>query len=284
MKRASLPIAWLALIVLAPSNSTAADDNYVRSVDQFLHRRFDQRRDCMVIGFTDEHGSTILAAGKLDNGTDQPVNGDSVFFLGSVSKTFTALLLQEMAHRGDVRLDDPVARYLPASIVMPTHGGKQITLLDLATHASGLPINPSNMTGRDSKEQYETYTVEKMYAYLSRYTLTRDPGAEFEYSNVGMALLGHAMSLKAGTTFESLLMDRICRPLHMDSTCITPTPQLKAHLAMGHDQTGKPSPRPATSPIPSSLLPRHLLSYLSACPGTSPTLFRNRPRRRLTLV
>ncbi len=79
-----------------------------------------------------------------------------------------------------MKLDDPVAKYLPTSIKMPTHGGKEITLLDLATHAAGFPGNPDNMTGANGKEQYETYTFEKMYAFLSGYTLSRDPGTEFE--------------------------------------------------------------------------------------------------------
>lgn len=274
MKPALLAVAWVALLLLA-TNSKAADEDYAQSVNQFLHRRFDQRRDCMVIGFVDAHGTTILAAGRLDNGADQPVDGDSVFFIGSVSKTFTALLLEDMARRGDMRLDDAVARYLPASVVMPMHGGKEITLLDLATHASGLPINPGNMTGEDVKEQYETYTVEKMYAFLSSYRLTREPGTEFEYSNVGMALLGHAMAVKAGATFESLLVDRICRPLHMDSTCITPTPQLKAHVAMGHDNTGKPSPPwefQAYVPVGSiHSTANDLLKYVSAEAGITTT-------------
>jgi D-alanyl-D-alanine-carboxypeptidase/D-alanyl-D-alanine-endopeptidase len=159
-----------------------------------------------------------------------------------VSKTFTALLLQDAVARGEMKLDDPVANYLPKSFKVPTHGGKQISLLHLATHSAGFPVNPDNMTGKDAREQYETYTVEKMYAFLSSHTLSRDPGTEFEYSNIGMALLGHVIALKAGTNFESLVVNRICRPLRMESTCITPTPELKKRLAMGHDNSGNPSP------------------------------------------
>jgi CubicO group peptidase (beta-lactamase class C family) len=92
---------------------------------------------------------------------------------------------------------------------MPTHGGKEITLIDLATHTAGFPGNPENMTGATVKEQYETYTVEKMYAFVSGYTLKHDPGTEFEYSNVGMALLGHVIALRTGTHFESLIINRI---------------------------------------------------------------------------
>ena len=238
-------VCYLALLFAAQFPAGAQNSfSYAEAdgIKAFLHDNFRQTNACMVIGLVDQHGNKIFTAGKLDNGTDREVNGDTVFFIGSVSKTFTALLLQDAVERGEMKLDDPVAKFLPTSITMPTHGGKEITLLDLATHTAGFPANPDNMTGATVKEQYETYTVEKMYAFLSGYTLKRDPGTEFEYSNVGMALLGHVIALKTGTNFESLLVNRICRPLHMDSTCITLTPELRARLAMGHDDSGKPSP------------------------------------------
>src|SRR5437773_5532624 len=100
----------------------------------------------MVIGLVDERGSRVLAAGNLDNGTWQEVNGDTVFEIGSVTKTFTNLLLQDMVERGEVKLDDPVAKYLPESVKVPARNGKQITLFNLATHTAGLPRDPSNLT------------------------------------------------------------------------------------------------------------------------------------------
>jgi len=250
-------------------------DSEADGIRAFLRDNFRQTNACMVIGLADQRGDRIFSAGKLDNGTDRDVNGDTVFFIGSVSKTFTALLLQDAVEREEMKLDDPVAKYLPTSIKMPTHGGKEITLLDLATHAAGFPGNPDNMTGATVKEQYETYTVEKMYAFLSGYTLSRDPGTEFEYSNVGMALLGHVIALRAGTNFESLVANRICRPLHMDSTCIALTPELKARLAMGHDESGKPSPPwklQAYSPAGDvHSTANDLLKYVSAHAGLAPS-------------
>src|SRR6185295_11640350 len=71
-------------------------------------------------------------------------------------------------------------------------------------------------------------------------TLGRDPGSTYEYSNFGYVLLGHLIALKAGTNFESLVVDRICTPLGMDSTRITLTPELKARSATGHGWFGKP--------------------------------------------
>jgi len=100
------------------------------------------------------------------------------------------LLLQDAVERGEMKLDDPVTKYLPTSIKMPTHGGKEITLLDPATHAAGFPADPDNMTGATMKEQYETCTVEKMYAFLSGYTLSRNPGihAAFPACQVSVSL------------------------------------------------------------------------------------------------
>src|SRR6266571_4950782 len=265
----------LFVVQLAAAAQNGFTDAEADGIRAFLHDNFRQTNACMVIGFADQRGNRIFSAGKLDNGTGHDVNGDTVFFIGSVSKTFTALLLQDAVERGEMKLDDPVAKYLPPSIKMPTRGGKEITLLDLATHAAGFPGNPDNMTGATVKDQYETYTVEKMYAFLSGYTLSRDPGTEFEYSNVGMALLGHVIALKAGTDFESPIVNRICRPLHMDSTCITLTTDMKARLAIGHGDSGKPSPPwklQAYSPagdIHSTA--NDLLKYVSAHAGLAPS-------------
>src|SRR5439155_13346364 len=116
---------------------------------------------------------------------------------------------------------------------------------------------------------------QRVYAFLSGYTLSRDPGTEFEYSNVGMALLGHVIALKVGTNFESLVVNRICRPLRMDSTRIALTPELKARLAMGHDDSGKPSPPwklQAYSPAGDvHSTANDLLKYVSAHAGLAPS-------------
>ena len=200
--------------------------------------RLKRGRRGIVVGIVDEHGSSIVSCGKMDNGTDQEVNGDTLFEIGSITKTFTALLLQDMIERGEMKLDDPVAKYLPKSVKMPTRNGKEITLLHLATHTSGLPDGPDNLDPKRADNPYADFTVEKMYAFLSGYKLTSDPGAKYEYSTVGMGLLGQAIALKAGTNYESLVVDRICRPLKMDSTRITLTPELKARFATGHNQLG----------------------------------------------
>lgn len=229
----------------------------------------------IVIGLADTQGSIIISYGKLDNGTDQEVNGDTLFEIGSDTKTFTVLLLQDMVRRGEMKLDDPVAKYLPSSVRMPTRNGKQITLRQLATHCSGLPGIPDNLEPKRADNPYADYTVEKLYAFLASYKLTRDPGAPSDYSNLGMGLLGHVLSLKAGTNYEALVVDRICRPLKMDSTRITLTPELKSRLATGHNLFGEPVPG-WDVPVLSGAGGFHstandLLKYVSANLGLTPS-------------
>jgi len=244
----SLRFLCFPVLSLAVHSSTVAQSNYteaeVAGIGTFLQNNFSNTNAGMVIGLVDERGSRIISAGKLDNGTGQKVNGDTVFEIGSVTKTFTTLLLVDMVQRGEMKLDDPVAKYLPESVKVPARNGKQITLLDLATHTAGLPRDPSNLTatGGLPENAFADYSVEKLYAFLSSFALDRDPGSKFEYSNVGMALLGHILALKAGTNYEALVVERICRPLKMNSTRITLPPELRARLARGHDQLGKPAP------------------------------------------
>ncbi|MGP8200444.1 MAG: serine hydrolase domain-containing protein [Limisphaerales bacterium] len=188
----------------------------------------------LVVGIADEHGRRVISYGKLDNGTDREVDGDTLFEIGSITKVFTALLLQDMVDRGEMKLDDPVQRYLPASVKMPTYQGRQITLLHLATHTSGLPRDVNNETPRSWRNPGEGYTVAQFYDFLSHCKLGRAPGTRQEYSNLGVALLGYVISLKAGKDYETLLEERICRPLGMDGTHITVPSEMRPRLAGGH--------------------------------------------------
>jgi serine-type D-Ala-D-Ala carboxypeptidase/endopeptidase len=217
----------------------AAD--FTEGIRAFLQRRVEvEKRDVgIVVGMVDEQGSQVVSCGKLDNGTDQLVDGDTLFDLASITKPFTGILLQDMIERGEMKLDDAVAKYLPPSVKMPERNGKEITLLHLATHTSGLPHLAGNLNPKRVDNVFADYSVEELYAFLSGYELTRDPGTKVEYSSLATGLLGHVIALQAGSDYESLVVERICRPLKMDSTRITLTPELKARFATGHNQYGE---------------------------------------------
>lgn len=145
-----------------------------------------------------------------------------------------------MVKRGIVNLDDPIEKYLPSNVTVPSYNGHKITLEDLATHTSGLPDLPRAVEGPG---RYRTIPIQQIYNFISNSSLVSEPGTRYNYSNLGVGLLGHALSLKTGIPYEQLLRDRILNVLGMDSTGIamnstqitTPLPDLlKSRLAKGH--------------------------------------------------
>jgi len=243
-------VLLLVSLVLLPAQVSQGQgglsDNEIREI---LRNRIDVGKKSVgiVVGLVDEKGTRIISYGKPIKDSDQLVDGDSVFEIGSVTKVFTATLLADMVKRGKVRLDDPISKYLPKSVKTPTRNGKEITLLELSTQTSGLPRLPSNMSPKDPQNPYADYSVAQMYEFLSSYTLTRNPGEKYEYSNLGVGLLGHILALRAGKDYETLIRTSIFQPLKMESSGITLTPAMRAHLATGYN--------PALLPVPNWDLP-----------------------------
>ncbi len=228
---ATLPLALVASTTLgaqsAPADSTIRSWLGVRGQNGHLAAG--------VVGILDGGRARYVSYGRSDFGTTPLVDADAVFEIGSVTKVFTNVLLADMVLRGEVSLDDPVQKFLPASVKVPTRGGKEITLLDLATASSGLPRLPGNLAPKDISNPYADYSVQQLYDFLSSYTLTRDIGAQYEYSNLGMGLLGHALALRAGKPYEPLLIERVLNPLQMNDTRITLTPSMAKRFVTGHD-------------------------------------------------
>ena len=200
-------------------------------IREILVKRVDQQKQSVgiVVGVIDPDGRRVVAYGNLANGDPRTLDGDTIFEIGSISKVFTSLLLADMVNRKEVALDDPAAKYLPENVRMPERNGKSITLLDLSTHTSGLPPLPSNL------KPEADYSMEDLYQFLSGYTLPRDPGSEYEYSNLGVGLLGHLLACRAGTDYESLIRSRIAQTLSMPNTGIALSSFMNQRMATGHN-------------------------------------------------
>lgn len=239
----------------------------------------------IALGVIDHGVQRIYVAGTDGNG--RPVDERTLFQIGSVTKTFTATALAIMALRGQVRLTDPIDRYLPEGIHAPSRDGKAITLLNLAEQRSGLPRLPTNMEDVGDDDPYAEYTVADMYAFLNRYTLTRDPGAAYEYSNYGIGLLGQLLANRVKTAYPQLVGANVLEALGMNDTALVMSGSADpTRLAVPHDLSGS-----AVSPwhfqsiapaggIASSLL--DMLKYLNCNMGQGPLaqacLFAQRPR------
>lgn len=195
----------------------------------------------MTIGIVDGDKTTILGYGRVSDAKSGKPDGDTVYEIGSVTKVFTGILLADMSARKQVGLDDPVAKLLPESVTVPRKGEKAITLLDLTTHTSGLARMPTNFAPKDPNNPYADYTVEQMYNFLAKAQLAGEPGEKYDYSNLGVGLLGHALARKASLSYEALLVQRLCDPLGMKETRITLTPEMQKRLAKGHSADGDPA-------------------------------------------
>ena len=231
----------VVLSVLFLANAAAAAVASDADIRAILIDRIDKQHQSVgiVVGVIDSTGRRVIAYGKTAK-DGKPVDADTVFEIGSVTKVFTSLLLADMVQRGEVTLTDPVSKYLPADVKMPERGGKKITLIDLATHTSGLPRLPSNFHPKDPANPYADYTAAQLYKFLATVELTRDIGSTYEYSNLGGGLLGHVLARRAGTDYETLVRTRIVEPLAMKSTAITLSDAMKNRLAIGHDAALQP--------------------------------------------
>ncbi len=198
----------------------------------------DKRAAGLVLGVMDKDGTTrVVAYGDPGPGA-RPLSKDSVFEIGSITKTFTATVLADMAMKGEIKLDAPARTYAPAGLTLPARNGKEITLANLSEQNSGLPRLPLNLAPRDFTNPYADYSIDQLGAFLGSYKLLRDPGESFEYSNLGVGLLGHLLANKAGTSYEALVTQRLLAPLDMTSTAITLTPAMQEQLAKGHNKKG----------------------------------------------
>jgi D-alanyl-D-alanine-carboxypeptidase/D-alanyl-D-alanine-endopeptidase len=234
----------LLLLILALSSTAAAQSFPSDSaIFAIIKQRVDDKRSAgIVIGLLEADGRRRYFAYGDPGPGQPPLDSNSVFEIGSITKVFTGALLAQMILTGEVKLDDPLQKHLPDSVKMPAPKAAQITLKLLANHRSGLPRLPRNIEPRDPQNPYADYTVEKLYAFLSNYQLTRDPGAEWEYSNLGVGVLGHALGRAAGKPWDQLQRERIWAPLRMTRTTIALTPWHREHLALGHGPDGKVVP------------------------------------------
>lgn len=243
--------ALVCLLALAMSSTVFCDEPAVKSetftdaqiaaIQSFLKDSFADSSSGMIIGLIDERGQRVFAQGKLDNGTDKRLDGDTVCEIGSITKTLTTLLVLDLARDGKLKLSDPISACLPKDVQIPSFRGKPITWLHLAAQESGLPFNPDNLAKRPGPANYNAYTAGDMFEFLREFRLPAEPGSQFEYSNIGMTLLGHAIERKTSGDYEKLVIDRICSPLEMSDTRITLTEALKNRRAVGHRE-GKRTP------------------------------------------
>jgi CubicO group peptidase (beta-lactamase class C family) len=226
------------LALLFPAAASAQHFPSTEDLTAIIEKRVEAERGmAMVLGVMEADGSTkVVYYGDAGEGA-RPLAAKSVFEIGSITKVFTGILLAEAVTRGEVALDDPVSKYLPDGVTVPNRNGREITLLDITTHRSSLTRMPTNMVATGDGT-YPHYTIDMLYEFLSGHELRRDIGVEYEYSNIAVALLGHALERAAGKTYEQLLRERILDLLEMNTTSTKVEGPVREWMTVGHDDQG----------------------------------------------
>ncbi len=196
-------------------------------VTQFADRACASGHVGLVVGAIAGKEEFLRGFGALRVGGTQPPDAETVFEIGSISKVFTGILLARAIETGKMELDDRIADLLPEGWTLP-EPARSITMRHCTTHTSGLPRLPTNLLNFAGalrlaflgNDPYRDYTEEKFRQALAMVKLNHEPGTRHEYSNFGAGLLGFVLAKHNGSDYESLVTDRICRPLGMHGTVI----------------------------------------------------------------
>jgi D-alanyl-D-alanine-carboxypeptidase/D-alanyl-D-alanine-endopeptidase len=200
----------------------------------------DRKYATVVVGVLDNDHEQVFGFGAWEG---KAPDRDSVYEIGSVTKVFTGILLADRVKAGVVKLDDPVQKHLPDGWTMPRRDDRDITLLNLATHTSGLPRMANGFLAAviaHPEDPFAHFDEAALKKGLPETKLEHAVGAHHAYSNVGVGLLGRALARASGAeNFEAILTDRVLKTLELGDTAITLTEAQKTRVIAGYTDTGK---------------------------------------------
>ncbi len=196
------------------------------------------------------NGQILLAKGfGIAGPNGQTVTAQTAFQIGSITKSFVALVILQLASEGKLNLDDPVVRHIPTFRTASKPRSDRITIDHLVTHRSGLTTLAGNSAKAvDPGPSGPAAAV----AALAGVQLFAEPGTSFQYSNANYALLSHLIEALDGRAFEQALKARIFEPLGMTNSFVQVPPSDTVAVATGYRLWfGVPRPwQPASDKTP----------------------------------
>lgn len=231
--------ALVGMLLCAPASPALAldDQTLAATVGQRLHG--DRSGACMAVAVVEKAIARAIVCADPDS--DRALTRETVFEIGSVSKTLAGALAAAMQAQGLLDLDDPVAQHLPEDSVVPTYDGQPITLRHLLAHTSGLPSLPQGLVDPDPANPYRAIDGRALLDALAKVRLDAVPGTRWGYSNFGSMVLSYALSHRGGRPFDELLQTHLFEALGMDTAHAGEAPA-GTKLAMGHIPGGHPVP------------------------------------------
>jgi len=226
------------------------------STDNKLSTHMDSLVDKVVSAYIQIKGNVGLSAGVFYKGNSYFYNyGErkkdhnilptqhTLYDIGSITKTFTATLLAIAVNQKKITLETPITQYLPDSVAI-NPALKKITFKDLANHTSGLPREPEDMarTITDANQPFGNYDNKEMFSFLKHFKQVRQPGTQYEYSNLGVGLLGPLLEQIYHKPYTELIRNYITMPLKMNETMVVMDILKYNNLAQGYDELIMPVP------------------------------------------
>ncbi len=192
--------------------------------------------------------------GEISKGFNQLPTDETIYELGSVTKTFTSTILANAVLENRVRLTDDIRNYLSEPYPNLEYNGQPITLQHLSNHTSRIPAIPDDFytyAGFDPLKPWNEYTKPMFWKSLHRVVIDTVPGYKFQYSNVAVSLLGHILENVYKVSFDELIKKYVTGPMNMKNTRINTSRKKQKHLASKYSSNGNLVPywiQPAFSP------------------------------------
>ena len=227
----------LLLFISIGYNTTAQENKISTEVKDHIKQRVDKGINTgIVVALIDGENVEYFSYGTADLKTGRKVDENSIFEIGSISKTFTGIMIADEIVNDRMKLSDPFSKYLSKYTKVPTRNEREITIKDVVTHSSSLPRMPDNFKPANPNNPYADYKIEMAYEFISGVELDRDIGEKFEYSNLALGMLGHILELQYKKDYETIMIDKIANTLGMSNTRVVFTPNMLENLAKGHNE------------------------------------------------
>ncbi|MFZ4262298.1 serine hydrolase domain-containing protein [Sphingobacterium sp. HJSM2_6] len=181
--------------------------------------------------------------GETEKGNQTLPDANTLYEIGSITKTFTASLLAELVNTGIISLDDSISKFLPDSLAN-NPALQKITFKMLANHTSGLPRMADNWNVGpkfNSSDPYAHYNQQLLFSFLKNFQTKTEPETEYLYSNIGYGLLGELLTIISKKPYQQLLKDSVLVPLEMTSTTDVIDPK-NLNVAYPHNEKGEKVP------------------------------------------
>ncbi|MFK7759937.1 MAG: serine hydrolase domain-containing protein [Phycisphaerales bacterium] len=212
--------------IVAISSQYACAQLAASTVEDAVHKHIDPLVGSKlipgaVVGVFADGKESYYTLGALAYDSDEQPSFDTLYEIGSVSKVMTGILFADAIRRGEVTKDTLLDELLPEDSDAKDFEGEEIKLWHLTTHSSGWPTAPLNLSSSDPDRPFLGYTQEMVLEYISKVSPKRAPGTEFEYSNLGVGVLGDQIASNAGMGYEQAVTERVFEPIGIDDIQIT---------------------------------------------------------------